>query len=490
MYSVVTIIILLTGQTNGQYGEIASLIGDSLTPGLFGSAASGLAGAASGLLGKIGTLYQIAQGALQLTGTGVGILNQAAEGKWFNKVVEEARNANREIQERTLIGNRLEPDYSQFGINFPAPAPSDYDHEETAKPESLIPINANNMTTERIVSTETPLITLFPEEKETNNLNEKENRNTMNVISVNENGEEINRSENRENTEADKKLELTEEKLAKLQRFITLLHESNITGNDLSELTQMLEEERMNRSKSVKSTATESRTVFTNATTLQQINNETSKTFITAPPITFRHIETGDVIDNEDNDLLPSSTSRSRARAAMIKYQPSRQPRINSTLATIYRPRKYPRRIAYQARLPFVTSATHTAANIEKPKQLEVKMNERAIQQLHLTKQKPAVLRQQFLQPTALNPYGQSEIFLTAPASGIFQTPTLPPPLYSQPMNVIKSYPPHMSGLEGRNTNNGLWTHQNPKYILGESNSYFNSNADPFILPFYNRNPS
>ncbi|VIO99973.1 Prion-like-, putative [Brugia malayi] len=104
MYSVVTIIVLLTGQTNGQYGEIASLIGDSLTPGLFGSAASGLAGAASGFLGKIGTLYQIAQGALQLTGTDVGILNQAAEGKWFNKVVEEARNANREIQDTTLIG--------------------------------------------------------------------------------------------------------------------------------------------------------------------------------------------------------------------------------------------------------------------------------------------------------------------------------------------------------------------------------------------------
>uniref|UniRef100_A0A1I8EU47 Uncharacterized protein n=1 Tax=Wuchereria bancrofti TaxID=6293 RepID=A0A1I8EU47_WUCBA len=83
---VVTIIILLIGQANGQYGEIASLIGDSLTPGLFGSSASGLAGAAS--------VYQIAQGALQLTGTGVGILNQAAEGKWFNKVVEEARNVS------------------------------------------------------------------------------------------------------------------------------------------------------------------------------------------------------------------------------------------------------------------------------------------------------------------------------------------------------------------------------------------------------------
>ncbi|VDM20705.1 unnamed protein product [Wuchereria bancrofti] len=484
MYLVVTIIILLIGQANGQYGEIASLIGDSLTPGLFGSSASGLAGAASGLLGKIGTLYQIAQGALQLTGTGVGILNQAAEGKWFNKVVEEARNKC-----KTIPGNRLEPDYSQFGINFPAPAPSDYDHEETMKLESLIPINANNMTIERIVSTGTPLITLFPEEKETNNLNGKENRNTVNLIGVNENG-------NGENTERDKKLELTEGKLAKLQRFIALLHESNITGNDLNELTQMLEEERLNRSKSVKST-TESRIIFTNATsatltatsTLQQINNETSKTFITAPPITFRHIETGDVTDNEDSDLLPSSTSRSRARAVVIKYQQSNQPKINSTLATIYRTRKYPRRTAYQARLPFVTIATHTEANIEKPKQSKVDMNERAIPQLHLTKQKPTVLRQQFLQPTALNPFGQSEVFLPAPASGISQTATLPPSLYSQPLNAIRSYPPHTSAI-GHNTNNGLWTHQNSKYILGQPNSYFNSNADPFILPFYNRNPS
>lgn len=39
-------------------------------------------------------MYQIAQGALQLTGTGVNILNQAAEGKWFNRVAEEARNVS------------------------------------------------------------------------------------------------------------------------------------------------------------------------------------------------------------------------------------------------------------------------------------------------------------------------------------------------------------------------------------------------------------
>ncbi|EJW74712.1 hypothetical protein WUBG_14385, partial [Wuchereria bancrofti] len=82
-----------------------------------------------------------------------------------------------------------------------------------------------------------------------------------------------------------------------------------------------------------------------------------------------------------------------------------------------------------------------------------------------------------------------SEVFLTAPASGISQTATLPPSLYSQPLNAIRSYPPHTSAIS-HNTNNGLWTHQNSKYILGQPNSYFNSNADPFILPFYNRNPS
>uniref|UniRef100_A0A0R3S316 P-type conjugative transfer protein TrbL n=1 Tax=Elaeophora elaphi TaxID=1147741 RepID=A0A0R3S316_9BILA len=86
MYAIVTVIIFLAGQVNGQYSELASLVGGVLTPGI----ASG----ASGLLGNIGTLYQIAQGALQLTGTGVGILNQASEGKWFNSVLEQARSAS------------------------------------------------------------------------------------------------------------------------------------------------------------------------------------------------------------------------------------------------------------------------------------------------------------------------------------------------------------------------------------------------------------
>ncbi|VDK87528.1 unnamed protein product [Litomosoides sigmodontis] len=88
MFAVVAVIVLLTGQANGQYGGLGSLIGGALSPNVIGDAASG----ASGLLGSIGTLYQIAQGALQLTGTGIGILNQASEGKWFNTVIEEARN--------------------------------------------------------------------------------------------------------------------------------------------------------------------------------------------------------------------------------------------------------------------------------------------------------------------------------------------------------------------------------------------------------------
>uniref|UniRef100_A0A0M3HLE4 Uncharacterized protein n=1 Tax=Ascaris lumbricoides TaxID=6252 RepID=A0A0M3HLE4_ASCLU len=38
------------------------------------------------------SVYQLAQNALQLTGTGVGILNQASEGKWFSMVAENVIN--------------------------------------------------------------------------------------------------------------------------------------------------------------------------------------------------------------------------------------------------------------------------------------------------------------------------------------------------------------------------------------------------------------
>lgn len=36
------------------------------------------------------SVYQLAQGALQLTGTGVGVLNQASEGNWFPAALEQA----------------------------------------------------------------------------------------------------------------------------------------------------------------------------------------------------------------------------------------------------------------------------------------------------------------------------------------------------------------------------------------------------------------
>lgn len=47
-------------------------------------------------------VYQFAQAALQLTGTGVGIANQASEGAWFPVVVENAAKINRDFQEKLL----------------------------------------------------------------------------------------------------------------------------------------------------------------------------------------------------------------------------------------------------------------------------------------------------------------------------------------------------------------------------------------------------
>jgi hypothetical protein len=50
-----------------------------------GLASSGASAGAAGAnaIGNIGQLYQLAQAALQLTGTGVGIVNQASESAWF-----------------------------------------------------------------------------------------------------------------------------------------------------------------------------------------------------------------------------------------------------------------------------------------------------------------------------------------------------------------------------------------------------------------------
>nr|CDJ96359.1 unnamed protein product [Haemonchus contortus] len=86
---------------NGQFAEIASiatsLLGSGLGPALGGVASAGSAAApgALGALSQIGQLYQLAQGALQLTGTGVGVLNQASEGNWFPAALETAsKSAN------------------------------------------------------------------------------------------------------------------------------------------------------------------------------------------------------------------------------------------------------------------------------------------------------------------------------------------------------------------------------------------------------------
>lgn len=55
------------------------------------------------------------------------------------------------------------PDYAQLGTNFPAPSPGDYDHEEFIRPEGLISISSSAIT-DKSTTTDTPMITLFPEE--------------------------------------------------------------------------------------------------------------------------------------------------------------------------------------------------------------------------------------------------------------------------------------------------------------------------------------
>uniref|UniRef100_A0A7E4W6M6 EF-hand domain-containing protein n=1 Tax=Panagrellus redivivus TaxID=6233 RepID=A0A7E4W6M6_PANRE len=109
---VVTLIaIAIVTPATAQFAEIASIVGSVIGSGL--APAAGAAGAATaagagaaGALGNLGTLYQLAQGALALTGTGVGIVNQASESSWFPAAVEHAVKANRDFQERLLAGGQ------------------------------------------------------------------------------------------------------------------------------------------------------------------------------------------------------------------------------------------------------------------------------------------------------------------------------------------------------------------------------------------------
>ncbi|TKR72610.1 hypothetical protein L596_020029 [Steinernema carpocapsae] len=104
--------------TEAQFGEIASLVSGLIgsgalsglgnlggLAGLAGTAGSAGASGAAGALSSAGTLYQLAQTALQLTGTGVGIINQASEGAWFPAVVEQAAKNQKEFQEKLLAAN-------------------------------------------------------------------------------------------------------------------------------------------------------------------------------------------------------------------------------------------------------------------------------------------------------------------------------------------------------------------------------------------------
>ncbi|CAD5229603.1 unnamed protein product [Bursaphelenchus okinawaensis] len=110
-HQIIWLLVLLV-PVHAQFGEIASivtgLLGSGAGPlaGLAGAGASaGTAGAAgaAGALGSVGQLYQLAQAALQLTGTGVGIVNQASESAWFPAAVENAAKMNRELQDRLLL---------------------------------------------------------------------------------------------------------------------------------------------------------------------------------------------------------------------------------------------------------------------------------------------------------------------------------------------------------------------------------------------------
>ncbi|CEF69143.1 Hypothetical protein SRAE_2000379400 [Strongyloides ratti] len=91
-----------------QIAEIASLVtsilGGAGNGAAIGNAAAAGAGAANAI-GNLGALYQLAQTAMQLTGTGVGIANQAAESQWFPVVVEQAAKNHRMMTERLAAFN-------------------------------------------------------------------------------------------------------------------------------------------------------------------------------------------------------------------------------------------------------------------------------------------------------------------------------------------------------------------------------------------------
>lgn len=187
------ILLSLVACTNAQFGEIASLatsllggaIGNGAGIGALagaGAAGAGAAGQAGGALAQIGQLYQLAQGALQLTGTGVGVLNQASEGNWFPAVLEQtAKNSQALMKQGGQNGLSLgalgpNPGKStaggigpEFGTSFPAPNIDDYDEnaeipgvteKKTPKaPDGLVDIEDEDYELETTKETTKPVLT-------------------------------------------------------------------------------------------------------------------------------------------------------------------------------------------------------------------------------------------------------------------------------------------------------------------------------------------
>uniref|UniRef100_A0A0N5AIX1 PAM2 domain-containing protein n=1 Tax=Syphacia muris TaxID=451379 RepID=A0A0N5AIX1_9BILA len=182
------------------FSEIASVVSNILGTG------GNIAGSGAEALGGIGTLYQLAQTALQLTGTGVGILNQASEGKWFSDLTNNIVSNQREIQDRllakgaspdelasgSLLSNKITGGFpasnynrprpesgeeisvkelGQLGENFKPPDPEDYEELKNPDPESLIRIDKHALeipTSSPVPTTESEPHTLFPDEETIN----------------------------------------------------------------------------------------------------------------------------------------------------------------------------------------------------------------------------------------------------------------------------------------------------------------------------------
>ncbi|VDK49385.1 unnamed protein product [Anisakis simplex] len=297
----VFLVVQLIFITHAQIAEIASLASSIIAPQILGPAAQGAASAGTGALGAIGTLYQLAQNALQLTGTGVGILNQASEGKWFSLAAENLLNTQREMQDRlltagalpgqlprlgsglggtgslggTLTPNRFpslgveEAEFSKLGKQFPAPDPDDYDTNEqksTTTEHSIIAVTHTDPPSTQIPTETTSQepITLFPDEI-LENITEtkiepsiKENSIASSVDGSSRHDEdeyydEVTKefSEDKEPQQiinenksivgkASQKGSAVDKKIPNLKKLVELLRESNLKDADLEELILQL----------------------------------------------------------------------------------------------------------------------------------------------------------------------------------------------------------------------------------------------------------